>query len=63
MPKNIVQIIMRNLYIIGSSRKQYTQHHIKAEGQIWYLQYLLIQLMIKTNAPDPLWDFYKVTES
>ena len=62
MTGTMMKIIMRNFYIIGRSSETYNQHKNKCEGQIWDLKYRSKQLMIKTNTPSPLWDFYIVTE-
>ena len=59
----MMQIIMRNFYRIGRSSETYNQHQNKCEGNIRDLKYRSKQLMIKTNTPSPLWDFYIVTES
>ena len=63
MTGTMMQIIMRNFYIIGRSSETYNQQQNNYEVQIREFKYQLKQLMIKTNDPSPLWDFYIVTES
>ena len=63
MPKTMIQIILRNIYIILISNKQYTPKHNKCEEQNRDLQYLSKRRMINTNSLAALWDFCIFTES
>ena len=63
MPGTMMPIIMNNFYIIETSSETYNQQHNLCSGYIRDLQYWSKLQIIKSNNPDPLWDFWIVAGS